>query len=58
MDNSSGAERYRVVFSNRDYYDNLQMNLELKQNAGFNTSLTDLWGIGELHVHIRRCTAC
>lgn len=29
-------------FDNKNYYDNLEMNTDLKKDAGFNTSITDV----------------
>ncbi|KAK9899955.1 hypothetical protein P389DRAFT_156803 [Cystobasidium minutum MCA 4210] len=33
------------IFDNRNYYDNIEANVNLKQDAGFNTSITDAWGV-------------
>lgn len=30
------------LFDNRNYYDNIEANVNLKQDAGFNTSITDV----------------
>lgn len=30
------------IFDNRDYYDNIEANVDLKKDAGFNTSITDV----------------
>lgn len=33
------------LFDNRAYYNNIEARVEAKQNAGFNTSITDAWGV-------------
>lgn len=33
------------IRSNQDYYNNLGDNVQLKERAGFNTSITDVWGV-------------
>lgn len=33
------------IFNDKDYYDSISMNVELKENAGFNVSITDVWGV-------------
>lgn len=30
------------IFDNRNYYDNIEENVNLKEDGGFNTSITDV----------------
>lgn len=33
------------VHSNKDYYDSISTSVDRKRDAGFNVSITDVWGV-------------